>query len=306
MYSRKILFLVMSLGVSSGAFCQTRISGKVCLDSLSNELPGVIVLEEHSHNSTVTMLDGTFQLTVKDSSLIRFSFVGCLDTIIAANKIKQDTIVLKSIPVSDSDIIYYCPVDYARSFTFGYFGDFRRLPYGISLTFFRPYLFRKAALLSGRFLYKTNFESDFDYKISLSRGNIIGHVYYALGALVEYQNRKVIVHRKDYQAKDFCFVLSNSFSNVISVSPGLVYRVETVTETESYLGWFFSADKHFWKWNQELEMHLTIFPDYSEFGLGIYQKLSTKTRILNRFQIGLLYEGYHKYDDVSLLLRYKP
>src|SRR5688500_2428157 len=63
--------------VTSVAWSQSKaINGKVTSADDGSGIPGVNVLEKHSSNSTVTDANGSYSISIANSSTVVFSFVG--------------------------------------------------------------------------------------------------------------------------------------------------------------------------------------------------------------------------------------
>jgi hypothetical protein len=299
--SKQIPLLLFFLLTSSVLFSQINITG-VVVDTAGIEIPDVSLHEMYTTNGTTTDISGKFSLTVSDTALIQFAFIFYKDTIIPANKLSNETVKLELR--DDYDDIIFCPVDYAGTFSVGYYGDINNLPYGMNLYVFRPQLFRIPVLLFINAYYKTNFESDYDLKLKLTRSDVIKNEKYSLNLGLEYQNRQLNLSDFNYQVQDYQITFTNSFQNIISFAPGLVYREEKRIEQEYHLGYYLSLFKSFNNIGQTVSVNLTYFGDYSEYSCAIYQKLSINNWFLSRFQIGLIYSGYREYNDFSILFRY--
>jgi len=294
--SKQILLLFLILFSNSVIFSQTLITGKVCVDSVDLELPGASVVEMNTSNGTTTDIDGDFVLNVKDSSFIQFSFVGCYDTILPANKLDNAVIILRSRELGE---IFTDP-HYERTLNIGYYGDVNYLPYGINFYTFQPNLF----MMFGSLYYKTNFESDYDLKITFTKSQLIKRNNYKLNIHGEYHKRNFNLSKLNYQAIDYQVSFGN-ITEIIGFAPGLIYREEKITEFEYRLGYYLSIYKGFHNIGQTISASYTYFGDYSEYRLAIFQKLSNYNWFFSRFQIGLIYNNFREYDDFSILLRYK-
>ena len=75
----EIIFFI-SLLISTSAFGQITVSGKVISLDDRDELIGVSVMETSTNNGVITDIDGKFSLKVRsESSILTFSYVG-MDT----------------------------------------------------------------------------------------------------------------------------------------------------------------------------------------------------------------------------------
>lgn len=297
------LFFVIGLLVLTYKLCfaQFEIYGKV-IDSTGYELIGANVMELGTSNGCIADEFGDFLLDVSESAMIQISFIGYLDTIVDASKVQGDTIVLKmDMQIEDIVLSHW---HYSRTFTIGYFGDFSRMPYGIASHYFRPYLFRKTALLSGHLYYKTNFKSDYDFKFFLSRLNVIDKEHYSLQIWGQYHDRKVEINSLKNEVTDYQLTFANSIGNIIGFSPGVIYRSEKFDLENHLWGAYVGFNRGFSKINQIWNFNYSHFIDYSEFSISIYQKFFKNYRILSNFQIGLNYNKFHRYDELNFLLRY--
>ncbi len=96
----KNLFLLIILSISSICWCQVKITGTVTDENTGDELPGVIIAEIGTDNSTKTDIDGHFIINVNDStSILTFAFVGYIDREVS---LKGRTII--NIPIKEYGI----------------------------------------------------------------------------------------------------------------------------------------------------------------------------------------------------------
>ncbi len=102
---QKIYSLIILLCISSFAFAQVVVTGKVS-DSKGNPLPGVTVIEKGTSNGTSTKADGTFSLSVKSNDvLLEFSFIGYKKQEVKAAAAGTVTLTEESIDISDVVIV---------------------------------------------------------------------------------------------------------------------------------------------------------------------------------------------------------
>jgi iron complex outermembrane receptor protein len=76
LYLSKRALLFGLLFCSLNAWAQTTVTGKVTSGGDGDALPGVSILEKGTSNGTVTDADGNFSISVNESAVLVFSFVG--------------------------------------------------------------------------------------------------------------------------------------------------------------------------------------------------------------------------------------
>lgn len=87
---RKSVFfctLFIATLVSSTVYSQITITGIVLYEDDRSSLSGVIITEKGTENITITTMDGSYAITVKDtSSILTFAFVGLIERELAVGK----------------------------------------------------------------------------------------------------------------------------------------------------------------------------------------------------------------------------
>jgi TonB-dependent starch-binding outer membrane protein SusC len=76
LYLFKNWLIVLLLLVSSYAWAQTRVTGKVTSGDDGSALPGVSILEKGTTNGTVTDVNGSYSINTGENAVLVFSFVG--------------------------------------------------------------------------------------------------------------------------------------------------------------------------------------------------------------------------------------
>ncbi|WP_299668310.1 TonB-dependent receptor [uncultured Polaribacter sp.] len=99
-----LILLLLSISFSWNTFSQTVIKGTV-KDGSGIPLPGVSVLEKGTQNGTTTNFEGLFQLTVKDNSVIVFSYLGFKQQEVKVTTNFNGNIVLKEDTESLDEIV---------------------------------------------------------------------------------------------------------------------------------------------------------------------------------------------------------
>jgi TonB-linked SusC/RagA family outer membrane protein len=92
--------------VTSVAWSQTKtVTGKVTAVDDGSALPGVNILEKGTSNGTVTSVDGTYAITVKDGATLVFSFVGYQSKEIAVGTQSSITVSLTTDVTALSEVV---------------------------------------------------------------------------------------------------------------------------------------------------------------------------------------------------------
>lgn len=71
--------------VANSVYSQIKVTGNITGEEDSLAIPGVTVTEKGTNNSTQASIDGFYTITVKDTSVLIFSFVGMVTREVAVN-----------------------------------------------------------------------------------------------------------------------------------------------------------------------------------------------------------------------------
>ncbi len=97
---------VLLLLVTATAWSQSRtVSGKVTSSDDGSGLPGVNIVEKGTNNGTISAVDGTFLLSVQESSTLVFSFVGYKPTEIVVGSQSTINVILDADVTSLSEVV---------------------------------------------------------------------------------------------------------------------------------------------------------------------------------------------------------
>lgn len=281
---------------------QIEITGHVIDKADNTPLPGATVLVVGTNQGTMCGIDGDFKLKVDSLATIRISFIGYRDTTLLAFQVNGQTIRLES-EFEDDEI---CIVDfsYSRTRSIAYYGDFNRMPYGLTAHYLKPYWFGHHFPLSGYVTYKTNFSENNDLSINLNKPYLVEKKNYSLSLGVAWHFRSIAMDREQLRSNDYDISISNYIFQYIHLSVGAIYRDENYINNKAIWAARVGATKYISKTKTHLKLQSKIFKHDWEYSLSIHQGLSSNNRILNRFQIGVVYNKYWYYDEVNLKLRY--
>ncbi|KXX71081.1 hypothetical protein [Flammeovirga sp. SJP92] len=283
-------------------FGQIEVYGKV-VDSSEYELAGAIITEVGTNNICIANEAGDFKFYTSDTAMIQISYIGYLDTLIEASKVQGETITLK-MDMQVEEIALSC-WGYSKNFTFGYYGDFSRMPFGITTHYFRPSFFGYTFLLSGQLNYKTDFNTNYDFKFYLNKSNVIRSQYYTLHIWGQYHSRQIEIDSKKNEIKDYQLTFDNSIENfIVGISPGVIYRTEQYDTEHQQFGVYMGLNYVVSKINQSWYFNYSYFFDYSEYSIAVYQKFFKNKKTLRNFLIGLDYKKYRRYDELNISLKY--
>lgn len=96
---------VLCLLITSQAFSQGTVSGRVTASDDGSGLPGVNVLEKGTQNGAVTNADGSYSITVGGNATLVFSFVGYLTSEVAVGTQSTIDVVLQSDVTSLTEVV---------------------------------------------------------------------------------------------------------------------------------------------------------------------------------------------------------
>lgn len=82
---KKYILLIMLSILSASLWAQQTVTGTVTSSDDRSGLPGVSIIEKGTSNGTITEMDGSFSLTVREDATLTFSFVGYLPREIEVN-----------------------------------------------------------------------------------------------------------------------------------------------------------------------------------------------------------------------------
>lgn len=96
---------VLCLLITSQAFSQSTVSGRVTASDDGSGLPGVNVLEKGTQNGTVTNADGSYSIVVGNNATLVFSFVGYLTSEVAVGTQSTIDIALQSDVTALTEVV---------------------------------------------------------------------------------------------------------------------------------------------------------------------------------------------------------
>lgn len=96
---------VLCLLITSQAFSQGTVSGRVTASDDGSGLPGVNVLEKGTQNGAVTNADGSYSITVGGNATLVFSFVGYLTSEVAVGTQSTIDVVLQSDVTALTEVV---------------------------------------------------------------------------------------------------------------------------------------------------------------------------------------------------------
>ncbi len=294
------IILSLLLLTNSNISSQIRISGVVA-DENGDRLESASVQELKTYNGVLTDSTGRFLLIVSTKSLIRISYIGYADTIFKASEFSNDTIILKPTQLI-KDV--YVVAGYLNTFSIGYFGDYNYMPIGIALSYFIPSHNRKSIMISADASYKTNFRSNSDFSLQLTRINAIKYPKYSLDLLAKYNYRNLEIGEINYKISDVTLELKNSLFNQISLSLGLLFRNEQYIETIRQWGSIIGAEKYFHGINQRWAANVLLLGNNVEYGVSVYQGFPISKWSWKSCIVGLEYNKYKEYKELNIAFKY--
>ena len=287
--------ILIQLIIATNCLAQIEIKGLV-FDGI-NMLPlaGANIYEENTTNGTISDYSGKFKIVVSDSATIRISFIGFLDVTINAAEYQGDTILLEE----DTNVIidYF----YANTYFVGYFGDWNKYPYGISIYHMRPYLFHQLVKLSGQLNYKTDFKSNYDLKFILKKTDLINLNRYQLSALASFQKRKY----KEFDVNDYEVVMNNYIMHKFSVALGYAMKEDFSVDYKRNNGALIGLSKYFYKTLTFVSTDITIFENFYEYDISVLQRVSNYKKFWSNLKFGVEYQNYKDYDEFNIIARYR-
>lgn len=289
-----IAFLTQLILVSN---CLAQIELKGYVYDGINMLPlaGANIYEENTSNGIISDYSGKFKLVVNDSSTVRISFIGFEDVTINAADYKGDTIFLEE----DKNVIidYF----YANSYFVGYYGDWNKYPYGISLYHMRPYLFHRLVKLSGQLNYKTDFKSNYDFQFILKKTELINLNRYQLSASTSFRKREF----EELDINDYEVVLSNYIDHRFSLIVGYAMKEDFSLDYKRNNGAILGLSKFFNKTMTFISSDITIFEDFYEYDITVLQRISHYKKFWSNLKFGVEYQNYKDYDEFNIIARYR-
>ena len=295
------VFIILSLLLltNSNISSQIRISGVVA-DENGDRLESASVQELKTYNGALTDSTGRFFLIVSAKSLIRISYIGYADTIFKASEFFNDTIFLKPTQLKD----VYVVAGYLNTFSIGYFGDYYFMPIGISISYFVPYYNRKSIMLSADASYKTNFKSNSDFSLQLTRINAIKYPKYSLDLSAYYDYRNLEIGDINYKISDVAIELKNSLFNQVSLSLGILFRNEQYIKASRQWGYIMGSEKYFYGINQRWAANVLLVGNNVEYGVSFYQGFPISKWSWKSCIVGLEYNKYKEYNELNIALKY--
>lgn len=281
----------------SFTFAQIEITGVVFDDEIKLPVVGANIIEINTSNGVISDYSGRFKLTVNDTSKVRVSFIGYVDCIINPQDFQNDTVRLYSDPAILISLNHHY---YANTYHIGYYGDLKKMPYGFTAYYFRPYLFRKSILLSTQLLYKTDFASNYDFKLSLTRSEIVKFRKYRLSSSIFYQKRE----SNSLLIKDYDLLLNNYILNSFTLITGFGIKEDFSGEYRMDNGVILGLGKYFGKTMTYIRGDISRYRSYSEYELLILQRFSDYKRFWSKLKFGVNYQYYNDYAEFNFILRY--
>jgi hypothetical protein len=297
---RYYLLLFIGLIILNDLSGQILIKGTL-IDENCYEMPGASILELNSSNGLISDVEGKFTILVSDTSMIQISFVGYYDTIIIASDFVGDTIQMRAQPYDSVDI-WVTHYDYFNTMNIGYYGDINRLPYGFTFYYFKPYLFGKPLMINTNLTFKTDFNSNFDFKVRFGKSEIIRKEKYRLSSTFYIHLRDLTIDDTKYRINDYEFLIRNCFFNFLHLSGGLLIRDEFSNAVK--YGGLIAIDASISKTLSHLSFDLVHIDNDYEYSVALYQRLARNTRVLRDFQFGIEYQDYLDYNEINLIMRY--
>lgn len=277
---------------------QSNIKG-VVLDGETN-LPvvGANVYELNTENGVVADFSGRFKLIVNDTSKVKVAFVGYQDVIISPLSFKNDTVWL----YPDTNLLismehYY----YTNTYHVGYYGDLERMPYGFTAHYFQPYLFGQTILLLSQISYKTDFASNYDFKISLNRLNILELNKYKLSSSISYQKREL----NNLFVKDYNIRIHNYIINSFHINAGYGIKKNIHNDNKVDHGVMVGISKSINQTLTFIDADITRYKGYSECKFMVLQRISNNKKFWRNLRFGINYLYYKDYDEFNFILRYR-
>ncbi|MBN2756487.1 MAG: carboxypeptidase-like regulatory domain-containing protein [Bacteroidales bacterium] len=297
-FSTIILLIFNNLAV----FSQTNISGKIT-DKDTNEIIGALISEINSQNKTFSDLEGNFNLSVSDSSLIKISFVGYKDTIIKSADLQDIAVILQQIEIDDNVLI----IDDSHNvniYALGYYADYKYMPYGISFGYFRPHLLKKlkSAMISS--FVKTNFENNYNLNLYFSYFDLIKLRKYSASLGINYNYSKIEINTISADIEDVNLLLGNTFYKKFNFWTGVIFRKQNYEVQKSEIGYYFTSNYSFSKLNNAIYSSISVFNNYYEYSFTFTQGLSKTRNNLRNMYILLNFSQYKYYNELNFGLDY--
>ena len=147
---RTILIILLTL-ITNAVFSQIAVKGIVIIEEDGLSIPGVRVTEKETDNTTETDSDGFYTINVKDStSILIFSFVGCIDREISVNEQNEINTTLKTYVIYEA---------WDQKLRFFLNSGLIENPVGGQFEFSVP-LFISSLSFNGSFSYQTNLKEN--------------------------------------------------------------------------------------------------------------------------------------------------
>jgi hypothetical protein len=283
---------------------QITINGNI-VDENGIYLIGASIQELNTFSSVFSGIDGKFSILVSDSSKIRISFIGYLDTIFAVNEFAGDTIRMRPEPepeLLDLSAFDYYRFPYKPSMSIGNYGDFNGLPYGIVLSSFIPYVFEKSVLLWTTLMLKTDFQSNTDFSLCLGRKYIITKSNYRLSASLNFHYRDLFTNNNLIRVNDYRLECYNYLFHFITIYGGIIYR-DNQTETNGTYS-MIGLSKYISKTESVFSGEIAFVENDFEYSFLFSQGFSRKIPILKDIELGIEYKKYNRYDEYNFILSY--
>jgi hypothetical protein len=288
-------------------FGQITISGHVISDDIygeESEQPGATITELNTTNSVISGINGEFSILVNDTSKIIIKFVGCYDKIFKASEFHGDTIKLENDDTAIEELERHHITFYPSS-TVELYSDFNLLPYGISISHYRPYFFKRRYSsneysLSIFMTFLTDFKLNTDFYAAISSDfPIIRLQNLRTTSSFNYHYRNMNINNNELRIDDYELSLLNRLFSFLYVYGGILYRNNIKIDDKNIYA-MLGLSKSIKKIN--FYGDLTFIDNNFEYSLSASRSFY---RILHGFSIEIRYNNYIEYDELKFRLSYR-
>ena len=290
--TKYFFIIILQLILSYNCVAQIKVIGYVYDKTDNTPLTNAIVCEQGTENRVATNRSGKFKIKVKDSlAKIKVTYPTHQDTLVNVKNYKGEKIFLKEIE-GIVDLFW------ANRTTIGYFGDFNRFPYGFYFYHYRPYFFN----MSGRVAFKTDFNSNYDLKLSLSKINLFKFKH-SLSLQDEFNGTFSFQKRKydDLEINDYRIVV---FPPIRILSPRIGFALkDDINREEINKGIILGLGKGI-KWMISIHSNITFYENFIEYNIGISKYFSSKKKFWDNLKLGIGYQKYRDYNEYNIHLSY--
>ena len=193
----------------------------------------------------------------------------------------------------DEDAIIEVDYIYSDKIRFGYYGDMNKFPYGIHFYYFKSYMQASSALAM---YYKTDFDTNYDLKLNLN------HSFRVLKRQI---TTSLIFQKREYydlNINDYKLFFSNPLK-IITPKAGFALKYDYPREALDkavILGF----SKYIQPTLSKIYTNISFYKDFSEFNIGIEQRLTNKETMWQNFSFGMIYQKYREYNELNLFVNY--